>query len=179
MAEFNLLAELQNNSALTQFQKVLLATDGTVTDLVALYTGESIVAQKVAHELAGQFKDRPPALVAANDARLLRREIVLVGVRTQQAYLHAESFFVFDRFSDAMQQALRDSDAPIGLLWKRDRLEMFREVIDVRLQTNPKIAGCLGVEPDTLLVSRSYLIHHDRMHLGLICETFATTQFRD
>jgi chorismate-pyruvate lyase len=172
---FDLLRELQGNSALTSFQKILLLTDGTVTELLALQTGQTIRATKLAHAIAcADQLDKPAALICAPHAHLLRREIVLES--NDARYIHAESYFVVDRFSPQLQKALADSDAPIGLLWKREKLEMFREVIDVQLLTAPEIAAKLGVPPASLLASRAYLLHHQREHLGIIRETFAVSQ---
>jgi chorismate-pyruvate lyase len=180
MKLLNLVESLRENSALTLFQKILLATDGTVTDLLSLYTGHTIHARKINHTLDTGAEVRAKAVACGLqcevNAKLLHRKIVL-GSPTENL-LFAESFFIFDRFSVRIQKALAETEQPIGWLWKEEKLEMYREVVDLRLETSPEISHLLGVTPETLLVSRAYLIYNQQQHLGVINETFPLTKLR-
>ncbi len=159
----------------TLFQKVLLATDGTVTELLALHTGQPIRARKLAQTL-GEVA-APAALGCTADAPVLHRTVILEPVHGGDR-VFAESFFVFGRFSASMQRSLVETEEPIGLLWRLERLEMFREVIERGVLVAPDVAARLQVPADTELFTRTYSIAHGGRTLGLITETFASTAYR-
>jgi chorismate-pyruvate lyase len=173
---------LPNYAALTLFQKALLATDGTVTDLLALYAGQAIRAHKIAQTIAprAETAEVPAVLTSSDDARILHREIVLMA--GAEPLLHAESFFLFERFSKATQTALLETETPIGYLWQREKTEMFREIVAITEAPYAKAARALGVGSAavdaTPLVSRSYLIRTGGAPLGIITERFLATALR-
>ncbi|HYM36643.1 MAG TPA: chorismate pyruvate-lyase family protein, partial [Steroidobacteraceae bacterium] len=111
---------------LSLMQKILLSTDGTVTDLIALYTGERIRVKKIEQNV--EVKTAPKLLACDSPLKLLSRKILLSGA--SRNYLYADSVFVFERFSVSIQDQLLNTDRPIGLLWKEARLETYREIVD-------------------------------------------------
>ena len=155
---------------LTLFQKVLLSTDGTVTELVSLYAGRPIRARKISQSIG--YAAAPAPLQTDADARILHRTIVLED-DTGAPYLYADSYFIVDRFSEAIQRDLVETDLPIGLLWRRERLEMYREMIDHRREQCAVVAALLQVDAMAALLSRSYVIVHGGQPLGVITEKFA------
>jgi chorismate-pyruvate lyase len=158
----------------TLFQKVLLVTDGTVTELLSMYAGQPIRARKL-----GQSLDEvaaPAGLDARAGERVLHRTVMLEPPGPGDT-LFAESFFVFDLFSASLQRRLIETEAPIGLLWREERLEMFREVVERRIERSPPVARLLKVPEATALFSRTYSISHAGRVLGLITEKFAATAF--
>jgi len=156
-------------------QKILLCTDGTVTDLIALYAGEAIHVHKVRQRVAVH---QPPALLGcAGPVQVLERQILLRG--RQRTFLYADSQFVFERFSADMQQQLLHTEQPIGLLWKQERLETFREIIDKAVVRCPHLAAHFELPEDAWYVSRTYLIHHGGQPLGVITEQWPTHWFTD
>jgi len=159
----------------TLFQQVLLATDGTVTELLQLHQARPIKAHKVQQTL-GQVA-APPALGCQAEEPVLHRTVLLEPVGGGDR-VFAESYFVFARFSASLQRQLVETESPIGLLWREERLEMFREVVRRGVEVSPAVAEHLGVPPDTPLFTRTYAIHHAGRLLGLITETFASTAYR-
>jgi len=159
---------------LSLFQRILLATDGTVTDLVALYTGETIRVTKL--EQSVDTGIARPELQHPSPTRLLNRRILLTGATRN--HLYAESQFLFERFSAWMQQQLLETDRPIGLLWKESRLESFREVIAQSIGPDAAIAQHFGLTADEPFVARTYLVHHGGRPLGAITEKWPVGWFR-
>ncbi len=158
---------------LSLFQRILLATDGTVTDLIALYTGEAIRVTKLEQSVVtGAARAE---LGCEGTTQLLQRRILLCG--TQQNYLYADSQFVFERFSAWMQQQLLETDRPIGLLWKEARLETFREIIAQGIEPGGAIAQHFGLPPTAPFVARTYLVHHGGQPLGAITEKWPFATF--
>jgi chorismate-pyruvate lyase len=166
--------EFKSTDSLSLLQKILLSTDGTVTDLIALYTGEPIRVKKIAQDLTSAIA--PETLQCSGEARLLSRKILLSGA--DKNYLFADSLFVFDRFSAYIQQQLLQSDRPIGLLWKEERLETYREIVEQNVGACPEIAKYFDLVESALFVSRTYLIHHNGKPLGAITEKWPMSYFR-
>ncbi len=169
-----------SDSELSQFQSILLSTDGTVTDLIRHFTGEDIRVTKLLQEIIDS--DKPQALELSGKQDLLHRKILLSG--KNQHYLYAESHFVLDRMSEFLRKELTETDIPIGLLWQRERLETFREIIDCQLETGeelyPYFPSMLDIceEEEKGFLSRRYKVYHNKKILGLITEKFPYTYFR-
>jgi chorismate-pyruvate lyase len=160
---------------LSLLQKILLCTDGTVTDLIALYAGEEIQVRKVQQEVL--VRQPPSMLGCEGQVQMLHRQILLHG--RQRNFLYADSQFIFGRFSPDMQQRLLHSDQPIGLLWKQERLETYREIIDKAVVRCPHLAHYFELPEDAWFVSRTYLIYHSGRPLGAITEQWPTSGFAE
>jgi chorismate-pyruvate lyase len=160
---------------LSLFQKVLLATDGTVTDLIALYAGEPIRVTKLTQTIGEERA--PTELQCGGSTRLLSRRILLVGAT--KSYLYAESQFVLDRLSKSIQDAMLNTDRPIGLLWKEARLETFREIVGHAVEPCEAIAGHFDLPVSAPFVSRTYLIHHGGRPMGRITEQWPLSHLRE
>lgn len=159
---------------LSLFQKILLATDGTVTDLIGLYTGESIRVKKL--EQAIREEIAPPTLKCSGPTRLLIRKILLSGA--SKNYLFADSVFVFERFSKSIQEQLLHTDKPIGLMWKEEKLETYREIVEQKVEPCAEIAAHFDLPGTAPFVSRTYLIHNAGLPLGAITEKWPVSLFR-
>jgi len=155
------------------FERILLVTDGTVTDLISLYAGEPIKVTKLEQTLR---EEHAPALLQCPGATsVLTRKILLSG--EQRHYLYAESLLVFDRLSPWVRQQLLATDQPIGLLWRAERLESHREVVERMIEQRPDIATHFDLPPETPWVSRSYLVLHQRKPVAMITEKWPLDGF--
>ncbi len=166
---------IANPSELSLFQRILLSTDGTVTDLIALYTGDAIRVKKLGQEI--RVAEAPATLACKGVTRLLERKILLSG--PERNYLFADSVFVFERFSASIQQQLLNTDRPIGLMWKEERLETYREIVDQQIEAAPQIAAHFDLPLAAPFVSRTYLIHQSGKPLGAITEKWPLAWFRE
>jgi chorismate-pyruvate lyase len=155
---------------LSLLQKTLLITDGTVTQLLEVFTGENIRVEKLEHRLV---EGGPKLLGAGPSEPVLSRVILLRG--PVRPYMYAHSWLVPGRMPRDMQEAMRATDVPIGQLWKTSRLETYREIVQYRREEDPEVARLLGT-PGPLL-SRSYLIHTRGQPMGLIAEKFPAALF--
>jgi chorismate-pyruvate lyase len=165
----------QNEHSLSLFQKILLSTDGTVTDLIGLYTGEAIRVKKLGQSI--EMQTAPDTLKCSGLTRILNRKILLSGATKN--YLYADSIFVFDRFSASIQNQLLTTDRPIGLMWKEERLETYREIVAQEVAAIADVAVHFSLPVTALFVSRTYLIHHKGLPLGAITEKWPLEFFRD
>ncbi|HEU5134412.1 MAG TPA: chorismate pyruvate-lyase family protein [Steroidobacteraceae bacterium] len=163
---------IADDDALSVAQKVLLTTDGTVTQLLEIYTGERIRVRKLGHALV---TGAPAALGVSATEPVLCRRILLQGAT--QAYMHAQSWLVPARMPKGMQETILQTDTPIGQLWKAARLETFREIIDFRRERDSEVAALFGAGAGAALLSRTYLISAGGAPMGLIVEKFPATYF--
>ncbi|MBC7414714.1 MAG: DUF98 domain-containing protein [Herminiimonas sp.] len=146
-----------------------------MTELLSLHADAPIRARKVAQSLGTAAA--PPVPGSAPHELILRRTILL-GTGAGPELLFADSCFVFDRFSASIQHDLLHTELPVGLLWRRERLEMYREIIDRRRETCAAVAALLGTDEHATLYSRTYLIYYQQRALGVITEKFAATALR-
>lgn len=160
---------------LSLFQRILLATDGTVTDLIALYAAEPIRVKKLSQAIGEESAQAE--LQCAAPTRLLSRRILLTGAT--RTYLYAESQFVLERLSKSLQEQMLNTDRPVGLRWKEERLETFREIVGQAVEPCAAIAQYFDLPPPAPFVSRTYLIHHHGQPLGMITEKWPLSYFRE
>jgi chorismate-pyruvate lyase len=170
MAQLNPERVIADDDSLSLLQKVLLTTDGTVTQLLEIYTGEKMRVEKLEHEL---ITGAPAALRVPATESVLSRRILLRGAT--RPYMYAHSWLVPSRMPQGMQEAILRTDTPIGQLWKAGRLETFREIVDFRREHDSAVAALFGV--DTAMLSRTYVIHAGGLPMGLIVEKFPATYF--
>jgi chorismate-pyruvate lyase len=161
---------IANDDSLSLVQKVLLTTDGTVTQLLELYTGQKMRVEKLEHALV---TGGPSSLGVSAREPVLSRRILLRG--DAQPYMYAHSWLVPSRMPPGMQETILQTDTPIGQLWKATRLETFREIIDFRREHDSGIAALFG--SGAALLSRTYLIHSGGSPMGLIVEKFPASYF--
>jgi len=156
------------------FERILLATDGTVTDLITLFAGEPIRVRKLEQTICEG--SAAPELDCATPSRLLTRRILLSGATKN--FLYAESQFVLDRLPESIREPMLHTERPVGLLWKEARLETFREVIGQSIGPRAAIAQHFDVPRQRDFMSRTYLVHHAGRPLGMITEAWPLHSFR-
>jgi chorismate-pyruvate lyase len=161
---------ITTDPGLSLLQKTLLITDGTVTQLLEVFTGERIRVEKLEHRL---LRGGPALLGIGPSEPVLSRVILLRGPVTP--YMYAHSWLVPARMPQDMQESMRLTDVPIGQLWKSSRLETYREIVEYRKEEDAEVAALLGASGP--LLTRSYLIHSGGRPMGLIAEKFPATLF--
>lgn len=159
-----------DDDSLSEFQKILLTTDGTVTQLLEIHTGEQMRVVKLDHAVVS---GGPSPLQVPVTEPVLSRRILLSG--KTRPWLYAHSWLVLSRLPAGMQDTMLGTDTPIGQLWRQARLETYREIVDFRREHDAGIAGLFGT--DAPLLSRSYVIRAGGAVMGLIEEKFPVTHF--
>ena len=165
--------QVLSSTQLSRFQKVLLLSDGSVTELLCIYSGQDVRAVKIDQSI--RTGGAPSILGVSTDTRVLWRQIMLTDPDGPQVY--AESFFVHNRLSPSTERLLHESDSPIGKLWKQEKAEMYREIVDIRLTSDSIVASRFGLPPITRLLSRTYLLWHNGTRMGAITEKFPLVSF--
>nr|MBS0020986.1 DUF98 domain-containing protein [Gammaproteobacteria bacterium] len=173
-----LLSSGINLQALSSFQRILLTTDGTLTDILEAYVWEPIEIVKLMQEHLTVPKAIPHLDIAAH-TDVLHREVLLRGARSAKNYLHATSVLVLDRLDPDLREDLITTQEPLGKLMIQARLETFREIVQCSLQKTLDMGKVFGEPSDCELISRTYRIFSRSRPFILITESFPGSYFRD
>jgi len=157
-------------------QRILLVTDGTVTEILEAFTGESMRLIKLHEELA-TIEHYLPELELPAGETVLRRKILLQGRMSLTNFLYADSYVTVNRLDDWMRRGLLESHKPIGFLMQEHRLETFREI----LKCGRELAGQLGTyfdaDDNAAMIWRTYRVISDGQPIMLITEKFPEDYF--
>lgn len=172
----------QAGTPLSAFQRVLLMTDGTVTDVLEAYVGEGIRIVKLAQSFSLARSLRPGSSeilemdLLEND-RVLRRTVLLQGSISATNFIHGDSVIIPARLPAAVLEGLSTTVEPIGRLLAENRVETFREIVGVRFGTAADCAHHFGVEATAPSVFRTYQIYIGHSPVMRITESFPLTWF--
>lgn len=158
-------------TSLTRLQRMLLGADGTVTHILEAYADEPIEAIKLHQE----FDTRRPtdgALDLPEGAAVLRREVVLRGRRSRRNLLYASAVLAVGRIAPKLLEVLVSTDQPIGRVLVANRIETFREILEVGRGPAEAAGAHFGALPTAELISRTYRILSQGQPLMVITERF-------
>jgi chorismate-pyruvate lyase len=160
----------------TPIQRILLVTDGTVTEILEAYTGESMRLIKLYEELVTLDQDLPGLDLPAGQP-VLRRKILLQGKMTLTNFLYADSYVALDRLDDWMRRGLLESHKPIGFLMQEHRLETFREILGCGREMAGQLGSYFNVDEASGMIWRSYRVLSAGQPIMLITEKFPESHF--
>jgi chorismate-pyruvate lyase len=157
--------------ALGLLPRILLISDGTLTDIVEAAFAEPIRLVKLALETA-------PALAPVDDLGvqagqpLMRREILLQGACSGRNYVYAESYIALDALPVRLREDLITTDRPLGRLWVEHKLETRKEIL--RVWRVPIGGPCVHFAPAAPggLLARTYRVISGGRPIMLISEYF-------
>ncbi|HLY98535.1 MAG TPA: chorismate pyruvate-lyase family protein [Candidatus Angelobacter sp.] len=113
--------------AIDLLQRILLVTDGTLTDILQVAFREPIGVRKLDPDIT----DSVDALELQPGETRMDRSVVLYGQKTGTNYVYADSTLVIDRLPKKLQDELLNSDKPIGRLWSQYKVEVRKEMLHV------------------------------------------------
>jgi len=163
---------------LSSFQRILLTTDGTVTEILEAHLWEAIQIVKLYQECL-ETDASVPYLDIGPHAPVLIRKVILRGKPSDRNYIYAESIVALDRLDDRLRHGLMETQRPVGQLMLEARLETFREILSCCYEPAEEIGQYFGAGADARLISRTYRVFADRQPFMLITEKFPETAFRE
>ncbi len=162
---------------LTAVQQLLLRTDGTLTDLIAVLVGEPLRLVKIDHGARTATHPVGTLDLGAGEP-LVERRIALQGARSRTVWLYAETSIAAARMPAALRRALETSDVPLGHLCRDHRLELFKESPTWRFGTAGPAAGHFGVSPAAVVATRRYRMIVGGRPIAELRECFAPVLWR-
>ena len=158
-------------SKLTSFQRILLTTDGMVTEMLEAFFWERMTVVKLFQDDYA-LEHTLPALDYERGERVLDRRIFLRGRMSHINRLYAESVIALDRLPEEVRDGLVNGQKPIGLLILENRLETFREILGCSKDPAGGLAEHFRIGSEDLLISRVYRVIAHGQPIMLITEKF-------
>jgi chorismate-pyruvate lyase len=164
--------------SLSGLQRILLTTDGTVTDILEAFSGESVRVIKLFQEVTSTEHAIPELDLPAGE-HVLRRRILLQGRMSLVNLIYAESIIALDRLTERTRGGLLQSSKGIGQLFLEDRIESFREILDCGTERADGLGAHFGIAEDASLLYRTYNIISNGRPVIVITEKFPEAYFRE
>ena len=158
-------------SKLTSFQRILMTTDGMVTEMLEAYFWEPMTVVKLFQD-DYPLEHQLPALQCEQGEHVLDRRIFLRGRMSHLNRVYAESMIALDRLPRAIHDGLVKGRKPIGLLILENRLETFREILACSKEPAEGLAEHFRMGPGHFLISRIYRVFAEGRPIMLITEKF-------
>jgi len=172
MNEFGSLVNVPEFRSLNVLQRALLASDGTLTELLGAVFLETMDMVKCGQEVR-KGRAVHSALECMPDDTVLERQIALRGRRSSRIYVYAESQIAVDRFGPDFRAALWQTEEPIGRLARAFHLESRRELLEFR-GPHADIPRQFMATPGEF-VTRTYRICGGGRPVAIITEHFPVT----
>lgn len=163
-------------STLSPFQRVILKTDGTLTEILEAYLLEKIHISKLLEEVIPAPKAIPALNIKAG-REIMDRRILLYGQLSKNNWIYAKSIVVPDRMNPDFRHELIESRRPIGRLWLKYKMETYREVISAVREPAGELAQYFAIDEQANLLSRTYLVYYSKKPVIIITEKFPEHYF--
>jgi chorismate-pyruvate lyase len=152
-------------------QRLLLAADGTLTEMLeALYQEELHVVLVKQHIAPVEQRQGFDLLYLSPVEPVLTRTVVIQGTDSGNAYVYAESCIALNRLDATVRRGLLETDTGLGKLWKRNRVETFKEVLEAGLEPARFLSRYFDVHPEHPLLLRRCRVSSNRKPVALLTE---------
>ena len=159
--EESLKKSLIDPAKLSVFQRIILTTDGTVTEILEAYLSEKICLLKLSETIEPVAQENL-SLDITQGQEVIERKILLQGKISRNNWVYAESILVPDRLEEKLKNGLLVSQEPMGRLWLEHRLETFKEIVDSAREPAEDLADYFKIKRSDKLLSRTYCVFSGR-----------------
>ena len=161
---------------LTPFQRALLVTDGTVTQLIEAY----ILTPLEVIQLSQQTQVLPANhqwLATHQGSTVVARKVIIQGMEPKSPvfYTYAESLIVHNRLPKVIQKGLEVGSEGLGKLLRRSGLETRRDLLWYGLEYTSNLPDILKHMAGKPFLSRTYRVIAKGEPIMLINERFPLT----
>ena len=165
-----------NLQELSVFQRILLTTDGTVTNTLEAYLFEPIQVVKLSEKLTSVSQD-VSFIQLKQGEEVIDRKILLRGKLSGRNFLYAESIIVTDRLDKKFREELLTTKNPIGKVWLDQKIETFKEIVDSGKEPANGLAEYFNIEREEKMIFRTYCVLSNRKYVMMITEKFPESYF--
>jgi len=173
MSALDVLEKLKGIEArsLNPLQRILVITDGTLTEILEAAFFERIRLIKISQQIVPSTAAHAQ-LAPAPGKNLLERKILLQGTKSNKNYVYAESTIALDRLPTSFHDALTHSDTSLGRLWLEHKLETFKELLEVKQEQANELSKHFHCEVSQMLLVRTYRVISAGAPIMVISEYF-------
>ena len=152
---------------LTAIERVVLACDATLTEILEAYAGEKIVVHKLKEQVL-QLNDNIPHLHSSD--QIVFRETLLIGSKSAKVMIYARSLIDLGLLlNKGFKQDLISTSIPLGHLFKSYKIETFRELLGYKEEDDDELLSHFGVAAGKF-ISRTNVVYSYGKPLMLITE---------
>lgn len=162
-----------NFFSLPLIARLLLVTDGTVTELIEALVCEPIVLGFRQQTL--RYAECHTKL-DAEKCNCLYRRITLKGTCSQVDWVYAESVILHEKLNAQAQTMLLEETTPIGVILREQFPDNHRVITHCGFVMNPNAAQYLKLEPQYQFLYRSYQVVENKTAIMNISEWFPLEQ---
>jgi chorismate-pyruvate lyase len=173
MSALDILKKLEgiDTNSLNPLQRILIITDGTLTEILEAAFLEHIQLIKIVQQTISSSVAHIHLTPAPGEI-FLERKILLQGAKSNRNYVYAHSVIALDRLPAPFRAELMNSDTSLGRLWLEHKLETFKELLDIRHQKADDLGTCLKCDPSDILLVRTYRVISAAVPIMIISEYF-------
>ncbi|MFA4825055.1 MAG: beta-ribofuranosylaminobenzene 5'-phosphate synthase [Methanoregula sp.] len=165
---------------LSRVQKILLGTDGSVTQLLEAITGHAVTVKTLVQEIIPADAQIAGRVEVSEGEPVNHRVVELRDTVTNDLLIYAISETPVERLSPSFKKDLMMADIPIGKIIKQHHIEARREILSARVTAaTPEAGSIFSLCPKEPVLSRQYQIIHQNRPLIFIEEQFPYNQFLD
>jgi len=158
---------------LSDGQKILLTTDGSVTRILEILTGKPVVVETLSRKIAPADSTVARWLQVPVGRKVNYRVVKLGNPKRTRVLTIARSWIALSRLSPKVRKDLTSTDLPIGKIISKHSLEVRREILNIDLAPASKeLAESFKTEVNTPLISKTYNIIYRNNILIRINEFF-------
>jgi chorismate-pyruvate lyase len=159
---------------LSSTQKILLATDGSVTTILDVLKGQ-VNIRTLVQEFRKADGEAASLLDVAEGDTINYRVVVIEG---KEPLIYAISMIPVEKLNNNFKEDLIRADIPIGRILKKHNIESRREIKSVSLQeADSEMVDIF--KTNSPMLRRTYnIIHKDQVLIWLM-ETFPCSMFTD
>ena len=163
-------------SRLSAFQRILLTTDGTLTEILEAYLFEPIQVVKLFEKIIATKQDISPLDLKAG-SEVIERKVLLQGKISRKNFIYAESRLAADRLELKFRDELLKSQIPMGRLWLEHKIETFKEIIDSSQELAEDLSNYFKIQREDRMLSRTYRVFSNHQPIMMITEKFPESYF--
>jgi beta-ribofuranosylaminobenzene 5'-phosphate synthase len=165
---------------LSPVQKMLLGTDGSVTNLLEVITGNPVEIETLSQEVIPADCQIASDLEIEKGDEVNYRIVKLKKAGSSEALIYAISHTPLKRLEPSFKEDLIQADIPIGIIMKRHQIESRRDITctDV-VAADKEMSQVFKIFPKEPLLSRNYRIFRNGLPLISITEMFPYNEFQD
>ncbi|MGL6161290.1 chorismate--pyruvate lyase family protein [Microbulbifer sp.] len=160
------------------FQRILLSSDGTMTNLLEEISRESLCARKFFEDVGAADFDIPELELCAGQL-LWRRTVTLQGNLSGINYLYAESLIAPGKLDEKFSDMLLKTKAPIGKMWDLFQVETYKSLVEWGEEPAGNTAKYFSISEDEALLFRTYRVFSRGKPVMRITEKFPRNWFRN
>ena len=153
------------------FLRTLLVTDGTVTKSLEAWFWENVKIQTVNNRLEA-IDRKVYGLELEKGDKVLHREVILKGVKSNKAYAYARSTVSLKHLNQEIGSALEKGEIGIGELLREKGVETYRDIFNINYLIDLPKSDTLIASLKTEVLSRSYRIRVDGHPAIIVTEFF-------